>query len=215
VPRPDAKNDGLDAQLSLRCFPVGDRAVCGEVIELELRGERAVAPASIVEPLLISDLPVFCRWRGEPPFGSAELAQMIGVVDRLIVDSEEWEELRYAELTQIFDRVAVSDIAWRRTEPWRVELARHWPAIRGQPIEVRGPRVETGLLRAWLGARLDRRLDEITVAAADELAVRLAGDDVPTPRPLYATASDLLSAELDQFARDRLYEEAVVTAATS
>jgi hypothetical protein len=122
--------------------------------------------------------------------------------------------LRYAELTQIFDRAAVSDIAWRRTEPWRFELAKHWPAIREQRIELRGPRAEAGLLRAWLGARLGRPLDEITVGAADELDVSLAGDAVPKPRPLYATASDLLSAELDQFARDRLYEEAVRTAST-
>ena len=49
VPRPDAP-DGLDAQLSVRCFPIGDRAVCGEVIELVLRGNRASAPASIVLP---------------------------------------------------------------------------------------------------------------------------------------------------------------------
>ena len=36
----------------MRCFPIGDRAVCGEVIELTLRGDRADAPASIVLPLL-------------------------------------------------------------------------------------------------------------------------------------------------------------------
>src|SRR4029077_7604425 len=112
VPRPGAPTDGLDAQLSLRCFPVGDRAIGGEVIELELRGRRAVAPASIVEPLLISDLPVFCRWRGEAPFGSTEFVQMVGTVDRLVVDSAEWDDPRYAELAEIFDRVAVSDIAW-------------------------------------------------------------------------------------------------------
>ena len=72
VPRPDDEPTGIDAELSIRCFPIGDRAVCGEVIELTLRGNRAAAPASIVLPLLISDLPVFCRWRGEPPFGSPE-----------------------------------------------------------------------------------------------------------------------------------------------
>src|SRR5438045_8183490 len=32
VPKP-GEDDGLDAQLSIRCFPIGDRAVCGEVIE--------------------------------------------------------------------------------------------------------------------------------------------------------------------------------------
>jgi hypothetical protein len=44
VPHRD-EPDGIDAQLSIRCYPVGDRAVCGEVIELMLRGARALAPA--------------------------------------------------------------------------------------------------------------------------------------------------------------------------
>jgi hypothetical protein len=215
VPRPDASEDGLDAQVSLRCFPVGQRAICGEVIELELRGKRAGAPASIVQPLLIADLPVFCRWRGEPPFGSTEFVQMVEVADRLIVDSEEWDELRYGELAQIFERTAVSDIAWRRTESRRFELARHWPGIRDQEIELAGPRAESALLRAWLSSRLARPLDEIGLAEAPLLTVRLAGEEVPAPRPFYETPSDLLSAELDQFTRDRVYEEAVRAAAAA
>src|SRR5436305_3861200 len=169
VPRRAGGEAGRAARLSLRCCPVGERAVCGEVIELELRGRQASAPASIVEPLLISDLPVFCRWRGEPPFGSPELVQMVGVVDRLVVDSEEWGELRYAELELVFDRVAVSDIAWRRTERWRFELAKHWPAIRAQEIEIGGPRAEATLLRAWLSARLHRPLADLALVEGKKL----------------------------------------------
>ena len=40
VPRPE-EPDGIDAELSVRCFPVGERSVCGEVIELLLRGGRS------------------------------------------------------------------------------------------------------------------------------------------------------------------------------
>jgi hypothetical protein len=213
VPRPESDDDRLDAQVSLRCYPIGDRAVCGEVIELELRGNRAVAPASIVEPLLISDLPVFCRWRGEPPFGAAEFVQMVAVVDRLVVDSAEWDDLHYARLAQIFDRVAVSDITWRRAEAWRLELAKHWPSIREQRVAVRGTRAESTLLRAWLASRLGRAVESIELEPAPELGVRLDDEDVPTPRPLYDTPSDLLSAELDQYGRDRIYEGAVRAAA--
>ena len=120
VPRP-GEPDGLDATVSVRCFPIGDRAVCGEVIELSLRGNRAAAPASLVLPLLISDLPVFLRWRGEPAWESGELEQLVQIVDRLVVDSTEWERLPlpYARLAELFDRVVVSDIAWERTERWR------------------------------------------------------------------------------------------------
>ena len=45
--------------------------------------------------------------------------------------------------------------------------------------------------------------------------MRLAGEEVPAPRPFYETPSDLLSAELDQFTRDRVYEEAVRAAAAA
>ena len=141
----------------MRCFPVGDRAVCGEVIELTLRGDRAHAPASIVCRCSISDLPVFLRWRGEPPFG----ADPVGAArrrrrpgDRRLVASGTSCATR--ELAELFERTAVSDIAWARTDDWRVELAGRWPAIREQEIRVRGPRAEAALLRGWLGARLDR-----------------------------------------------------------
>src|SRR5207249_2607905 len=67
VPQPDAPN-GIDANVDQQCFPLAgsERSICTETIELHLGGEYASRPASIVMPLLISDLPVFCRWRGEP-----------------------------------------------------------------------------------------------------------------------------------------------------
>ena len=100
VPKPDEAG-GIDAELSVRCFPTGDRDVCGEVIELHLRGDRSLAPASLVLPLVISDLPVFLRWRGEPPFGEPQWEQLVDVADRVIVDSSEWDELRYGELAAL------------------------------------------------------------------------------------------------------------------
>jgi hypothetical protein len=210
VPDPEAE-DGLDALVSIRCFPIGDRAICGEVIELELRGNRSQAPASIVLPLLIADLPVFCRWRGEPAFGGSDFEQIVDIVDRLIVDTAEWPELAYDDLAVVFGRVAVSDIAWARTAPWRTELANHWPAIKEQEIRIRGPQAEGALLRGWLNARLDRSLPD--VVEGRELAVRLGGEELSPPRVAVAGASDLLSAELDRFDRDAVYEEAVKAAA--
>ncbi|MDQ3823120.1 MAG: glucose-6-phosphate dehydrogenase assembly protein OpcA, partial [Actinomycetota bacterium] len=127
---PDA-DDGLDAEVSVECFtmPGLERLVSTEVIRLRLRGARVRAPASIVEPLLLHDLPVFLRWRGVPDFGSEPFEQLVDAVDRLIVDSTEWPGLPapYARLAEFFDRVATSDIAWARTLEWRRRLARLWP----------------------------------------------------------------------------------------
>jgi glucose-6-phosphate dehydrogenase assembly protein OpcA len=209
-PEPDAPS-GIAAELSVRCFPVGDREICGEVIELHLRGDRVRAPASIVVPLAISDLPVFLRWRGEPPFRASQWSDLVTLADRVIVDSSEWGELRYDELAATFPRTAVSDLAWARIHPWRVALARRWPAIARQDVEIRGPRAEAALLRAWLGARLDRALPPVGVA--DELGVRAAGEEVAADDERLGSPSDLLSAELDHTGRDTIYEEAVARAA--
>jgi glucose-6-phosphate dehydrogenase assembly protein OpcA len=210
VPMSDA-DDGLDAQVAIRCFPIGDRAICGEVVELNLRGNRATAPASIVLPLLISDLPVFCRWRGEPTFGSPECEQLVEIVDRLIVDTAEWDDLRFGDLADLFERTAVSDLAWARTRPWRMELANRWPAIRDQEIHIAGPRAEAELLRGWLQACLHR--DLVSVEPADDISVSLDGEQLAAPGEPGRSPSDLLSAELDRFSRDRVYEDAVRTAA--
>ena len=69
-PRPH-EADGLDATVEVDAFPVGDsRQVCTETIRINLNGRRALAPASVIQPLLLPDLPVFLRWRGLPPFGN-------------------------------------------------------------------------------------------------------------------------------------------------
>ena len=193
-PEPDA-DDGIAARALLECYdePSSRRHLCNEVVELRLRGARAAAPASIVLPLLLPDLPVFLRWRGRPPFRTDEFRQLIEITDRLIVDSAEWPDLpgAYAELEECFDDTAVSDIAWRRTLPWREALAREWPDL---PERLTGPPAETALVAGWLRSRAGA---EVAVDAAERLPV--AGD---------ANPSDLLSEELDVFGRDSIYEAA-------
>ena len=127
-----------------------------------------------------------------------------------MVDSSEWDELRYRELSEMFDRTAVSDIEWARTYDWRVKLAGCWPGIVEQEIRVRGPRAEATLLRGWLASRLRRTIRPIEPAG--ELGVRLGGEELRAPADMALTSSDMLSAELDHFGRDRVYEDAVLAA---
>lgn len=216
LPEPNAATDGIDAAVSLECYAVPgvEREVCSEVIELHLRGLRAKAPGSIVEPLLISDLPVFLRWRGEPPWGAQEFDQLVGVTDRLIVDSTEWEDLPhpYRNLSALFDRAAVSDIAWARTSRWRALLATLWPDVADvSTIRVTGTYAQALLIVGWLRSRLGH--DEIALEHVD--APRLEGIDLdgkPAPFPPGdpPLPSDVLSDELDRFSRDPIYEAAVL-----
>jgi hypothetical protein len=217
-PEPNADDNRIDARAEVERWevPDTDRGLVTEVVELTLRGARAGAPASIVEPLLISDLPVFLRWRGGPPWGAPELEQLVGVTDRLIVDSTEWDDVpdSYPRLAELFPRCAASDIAWARTSRWREHLATLWPAIADvRTVRVRGTAAQAWLLCGWLRSRLGR--DEIAVehepaetlegVALDSDAVSLPPGDPPAP-------SDVLSDELERFTPDPVYEAAVLAA---
>ena len=213
-PRPDSDRNELDADVDVRCFRnvALERDVCAEVVTLRLNGPRAQAPASVVLPLLISDLPVFLRWRGDLPFGAQPLDQLLGVVDRLIVDSSEWDDPRSAlpRFAELVDRVAVSDIAWARTQPWREAVAGLWPeAAEAETLRVVGPRAESLLLARWLGARLNRRVAFEHEPAETIEHVEVNGVEARPARPDARTPSDLLSEQLDVFRRDPIYEEAL------
>ena len=220
VPDSAAGKNRIDATVALECYAVPDvdRDVCSEVIELHLLGTRAKAPASIVEPLLVSDLPVFLRWRGEPPWGAPELDQLVTLTDRLIVDSTEWDHLPhpYRNLITLFERTAVSDIAWARTSRWRSLLATLWPDIADvRTIRVRGTAAQAQLLHGWLQSRLDRDDVLLEHVEADRLeGIDLDGDAAPFPPGDPPVPSDVLSDELDRFTRDPVYEAAVRAALT-
>jgi glucose-6-phosphate dehydrogenase assembly protein OpcA len=123
---------------------------------------------------------------------------MLAIADRLIVDSAEWPDVpgAYAELEDFFGAAAFSDIAWRRTLPWREALAREWPQW---PDRIAGPPAETALVAGWLQSR-----------AGVEVA-REQADGLPYEEDL--DASELLSEELNVFSPDPVYEAAAQAAA--
>lgn len=212
IPQPD-EEDGLDGDVEVDVYPVGEgRKICTETIRIRLKGSRASAPASVVQPLLLPDLPAFLRWRGLPSFGAPEFEQLVDVVDRLIVDSTEWPDLpaSYGRLPEIFDRVVVSDIAWARTSRWRPMLASLWPDIAGvQRIRVTGTAAQAHLLAGWLRSRLQHPI-EVEHDPSDRLVgVELDGEPAPFPPGDPPSGADVLSEELDTFNRDRIYEDAV------
>jgi glucose-6-phosphate dehydrogenase assembly protein OpcA len=214
VPGGVTGEDDLAARVQVAAYalPGERRHVAAEIVELRLGSRRAQAPASIVMPLLITALPVFCRWRGRPPFGEQALREMAELTDRLVVDSGEWDDpaADYPRLAGLFDRVSVSDIAWRRTLPWRVELARDWPDV-GEctELEVVGPASDALLLAGWLRSRLDRDVRLVLEPAEAIESVAVDGRMLPQSQAEALDSSALLSAELETFGRERVYEAAV------
>jgi glucose-6-phosphate dehydrogenase assembly protein OpcA len=213
-PRPD-DDDALDMDASVQCFPFGDRAVCAEVIRVRLCGARMRHPASVVVPLLVADLPVFIRWRGMPAFDEV-FDELVGVVDRLIVDSTEWPSdalsRGYGELSQRFGRTIVSDIAWERTERWRRELAAAWP-FEAHEISVKATRAQALLLAGWLRSRLGHDVALEHEPAEILTSVYVDGKAIDAPPGEPPPPSELLSDQLERFTRDPIYEAAVRAAA--
>jgi Glucose-6-phosphate dehydrogenase subunit N-terminal domain/Glucose-6-phosphate dehydrogenase subunit C-terminal domain len=213
-PEPNAEDNRIDARAEVERWevPDTDRGLVTEVVELTLRGSRSKAPASVVEPLLIPDLPVFLRWRGEPPWGAPELEQLVAVTDRLIVDSTEWEGLPgpYRRLAELFPHTAASDIAWARTSRWRMHLATLWPGIAEvRTLRVRGTAAQAWLLCGWLRSKLGREI-ELDHDPAERLeGVALDGEPVQLPPGDPPTPSDVLSDELERYTADPVYEAAV------
>ena len=184
VPEPRGTT-GVDARVLVRDFDTPDgREVLSEVVELRLHGASARHPGSLVLPLLISDLPAFCRWRGEPAWDWTALAELVSACDRLVVDSSEWPApaRRYARLEKLFDSIAVSDLAWRRSLRWRAALAELWP---GDPAHAAAHRGGPDRRR-----RAPRGLAPVAAAPSDPLThrparslVAVAVDGEPVPRP--------------------------------
>ena len=196
------------ARGSLR--PLGIDGVAAEVIAVDLP-TRARGAASIVTRLLRPDLPVFLRWRGSLEPDQEQFRSLIELADRLIVDSSEWPDpdTGYAPLVECFEHAAVTDLAWRRLEPWRRAIANRWPHVCDLArIEVTGPSIEARLLAAWVRVRLEREVELTHHEAAQLAAVSLDGDDLPPPRFAKRSPSELLSSDLEQVSRDFVFEEA-------
>ena len=210
---PKHEGEGLEGAVETDTFEARERpAICTETIRIRLCGSAAAHPASVVQPLLISDLPVFLRWRGQPLFDSSPFVELTDLVDRLIVDSTEWRDLpaAYAELAEVFERTAVSDIAWARTSRWRPMLASLWPEIgRVERIKVTGTAAQAHLLAGWLRSRLGRHV-EVEHEPAEKLrGVEIDGEPTPFPAGDPPQPAEQLSDELERLTRDPIYEAAV------
>lgn len=211
-PDPGARADRLDARIEHELLPGTEDKVCAEVVHLWLRGGTAKVPASVVASLLLPDLPAFLRWRGKPPFGKPEFEQLVEIADRLIVDSGEWAGLpdAYRRFTEVFDLAVVSDLAWARTLPWRAGLADLWPEIKkARSLQVTAPKAEALLLGGWLRSRLGKAVPVRRTDARSLRRIEVDGEPVHPAQLPAASASDLLSEQLEVYGRDSVYEAAV------
>ncbi|MFN2582485.1 MAG: glucose-6-phosphate dehydrogenase assembly protein OpcA, partial [Candidatus Dormibacteria bacterium] len=143
-----------------------------ELVRLEVRGQAALHLASIVEPLLVPDIPVHLWLVGAPPLEQAFDADAVALVDRIILDTAAFNDVETTlqlvaqQVRQRGAALHLSDLAWARLHPWREAVAGSFdgPAvgrwvrhIRAVDIISGGERsaVESWLLAGWLASRLE------------------------------------------------------------
>jgi glucose-6-phosphate dehydrogenase assembly protein OpcA len=173
-----ADGEGLDAEISTEAHHlVRGRSVQLESVTLRVRGPAAEHTASLVEPLLVSDVPTYLWWTGTPPLADQGLHDALAASDALIVDSAQFADavqsfLDLAALAErLGGRLGFVDLEWVRQKPWREALAQFFtPASRREMlaglerVEIEsigqgaGGRIGGTLLAGWLMSALDWRL---------------------------------------------------------
>jgi glucose-6-phosphate dehydrogenase assembly protein OpcA len=121
---------GLDAWIeALALTAATGRAETGaETIHVTAHGETGRHLASIIEPLLVHDLPVALWWPDDPRFGSHRADRLVPLADRLIVDGSSWSgdgmdrlaAMAHAARSQ---QLLVADFALLRQARWREAIA--------------------------------------------------------------------------------------------
>jgi glucose-6-phosphate dehydrogenase assembly protein OpcA len=122
---PEAK---LESWITTNVQTLGDRRLLFERVTIVASGEAARHLPGVVDPLLISELPDFLWWIGEPQFNDVGFTRMVEIVDRLIVDTARFDDIEtglreLAELAIVPQGAAISDFAWNRLRPWRELVA--------------------------------------------------------------------------------------------
>lgn len=134
-----------------------------ERVELELGAEQLQHLDTIVDPILVSELPTML-WS---PQGHEEAVQaLLPLTDVILLDSDEdpsRQGLQHA--VALRESAYVVDLAWMRTTPWRERLASSFDLPeradalhRLSEVRVRhhpGSLASAALLIGWLASRLD------------------------------------------------------------
>ena len=156
----------------------GSVGVVREQIEIDLGPKHLEGLRTVVDPILISEMPTIV-WS---PHGYADAVEsLLSVIDVVLLDSDD-----LPEPAEAFERAAsccgsayVVDLAWLRTTPWRERLAASFdlrdrlPALRQvSELEVRHQQSSTAsglLLTGWLASRLHWQYQPLSAASGNVL----------------------------------------------
>ncbi len=175
---PDSVSSSLDTRIHTYCCQdpaTGAQLTCEQLL-IVTTGEPARHVTGVVEQLLITDLPTYLWWSGEPEYKSENFSQLMRIAKKLILDSNTFassaETLRQvAASSEGRSQVcAVTDLNWVRLSRWFEAVAQcfddprlrpHLSGIQRVRVEYAAsdagadaPPTQAALLAGWLFSRL-------------------------------------------------------------
>lgn len=144
----------------------GDVHPVHENVEVDLGSDQLARLDTIVDPILVDELPTML-WS---PHGHEQAVEALrAMADVILLDSDDQEsDVGLARATELMQSAYVVDLAWLRTTPWRERIAASFDppdrlkALSGlTDVTVRhspSSSASAALLAGWLASRLDWRL---------------------------------------------------------
>jgi len=175
-----ASENRVEAWISAHCHvsSVGSKQVCSEQISFLLKGACTTLLPSIVFSHLDSDLPFYVWWQEE--LREPVHPQLWAWVDRLIYDSQPWEDFR--EQMRLLEsaeqeanqRIVLCDLNWTRLDSFRFALAQFFdhPASHHNLAKINHVRIDFApdfrstavLFAGWLAAQLNWQSEKTEAA---------------------------------------------------
>lgn len=185
----EPRQRGDEMQGYVGTYIAEDGSSYGEDILIEAQESAVKHVPGVILPLIISGLPSFLWWTGEPPWGSELFEALVDGCDRLIVDTSEMPntDRNIPALDDLQRRKAprtvISDTSWTAQGPWRDVVAQFFDApetrqylegIERVTIEyAAGDEEEPAnsaqayLMAGWLASRLGWRIQQARVGGLE------------------------------------------------
>lgn len=231
---PNAAEASLDGEVSAICgvdlesgAPASrENAPCSERVTLRASGSAAARVGSVVEAIVVHELPTTLIWLGRVHVDDPIFRELADDAQRIVLDTEYTSIssllslAKWARATQ--NKIGIADLAWTRIAVWREMCARFFDDPRMRPLAYRvdslrlvqmsdkGARLgtESALLLGWLATRLGWRLEPMGGALrfrrADGkvVSVELASMERPAAvAPLAIASISLQASEGDVVAK--------------
>jgi glucose-6-phosphate dehydrogenase assembly protein OpcA len=173
----EAGRTTLDARATISHEdPHDGLSVVRETVELDIGPDHLIALTTLVDPVLVSEIPTVC-WS---PHGHTDVIKaLLPVIDVIMLDSDAEGDpgVAFERAERVREDAYVVDLAWLRTTPWRERLAAsfHLGVRRAQlghllSVEIRhreGSTASALLLAGWLASRLGWERSPLTVGRSE------------------------------------------------